>query len=240
MGRAFNDVWAEAWPELKPMVDKAFAGEPTFIENFSAHHRAQRLPRGGILHVLLQPDPRRGRKVAGMLDTVVETSESVRAQRQLAVVNGELAHRMRNVLTMVTAIAQMSLRYAPSLEEGRAGLSRRLAALGQAQSLLVADVDIDADVPGLVDQALAPHVDLRERIQVSGAPCRLDAKQGLSLSLALNELITNSIKYGALAAEDGTVIIQWSAGDSSFNFSWLESGFFPAPNRSAKDSERGC
>jgi two-component sensor histidine kinase len=227
IGRPFNDVWAEAWAELKPMVDKAYAGEPTYIENFPLIVDRHGYPEEAYFTFCYSPIRDETGHVAGMMDTVIETTDTVMAQRQLAMVNGELSHRMRNLLTMVTAIANMSLRHAPTLQEGREALTRRLAALGQAQALLVDETEIDANVSELVDRALAPHATLRERIQIQGPACRLNAKQGLSLSLALNELITNSIKYGALS-DNGAVLITWDPGEREdgrpFSFTWTETG----------------
>lgn len=227
IGRGFDEVWAEVWSDLEPIVERAYAGEATFIEDFPLVVRRHGYPEEAYFTFCYSPIRDETGKVAGMMDTVIETTETVLSQRQLAVVNGELSHRMRNMLTMVTAIANMTLRHASDLDEGRKALSQRLVALGQAQSLLLAGKEIVANVAELVDHALAPHACFHNRIDISGGDCRLQSKQGLSLSLALNELITNSIKYGALSGE-GAVRISWTpagrAEDGLLRFTWTETG----------------
>ncbi|RWR15515.1 sensor histidine kinase [Sinirhodobacter populi] len=225
IGRGFDEVWSEIWPDLEPMIQRAYAGEATFIENFPLTIRRHDYPEEAYFTFCYSPIRDETGKVAGMMDTVIETTQTILSQRQLGVVNGELAHRMRNMLTMVTVISNMSLRHARTLEEGRAALSQRLAALGRAQSLLLAEKGSAMDVADLVEHAFAPHACLRDRLILSGGECPLPSKQGLSLSLALNELITNSIKYGALSGA-GAVRIDWTqtGPDDPFRFIWTETG----------------
>ncbi|HWL46608.1 MAG TPA: HWE histidine kinase domain-containing protein [Sphingomonadaceae bacterium] len=231
IGRPFSEVWAEVWQDIKPMVDKAYAGVPSFGENYPLVINRHGYSEEAYFTFCYSPIRDDTGAVAGMMATVIETTEVVRTQRQLALLNGELAHRMRNMLTMVTAIADMSLRHAATLEEGREALGQRLAALGQAQSFLVNDADIDTEMGELVACALAPHSGLREHIRITGPGCRLRAKPGLALALVLNELLTNSIKYGALA-NGGMVRIAWDTpghgDDRLFSFTWTESGAGPA------------
>src|SRR5690606_456202 len=102
IGRRFCDVWAEVWPELRPMVEKAFAGEATFIENFKLTLDRHGYPEEAYFTFCYSPIRAENGEVGGMMDTVIETTGTVRAQQQLAVTNAELSHRMRNVVTMVT------------------------------------------------------------------------------------------------------------------------------------------
>ncbi|MCC7252505.1 MAG: hypothetical protein IT540_11585 [Hyphomicrobium sp.] len=164
IGRPFSDVWAEVWPELQPMVDKAFAGEATFIENFGLIINRRGYPEQAYFTFCYSPIRVESGEVGGMMDTVMETTQTVLAQHKLAVMNAELSHRMRNVLTMVTAITTMSLRHATGIDEARACLSQRLAALGQNQSFLTADAASEASIAQILDQAFAAHPTLRERM----------------------------------------------------------------------------
>lgn len=222
IGRPFNDVWAEVWPELKPMVDKAFAGEATYIQNFPLTIDRHGYPEKAYFTFCYSPIRRESGEVGGMMDTVIETTETVLAQEQLAVVNAELGHRMRNLLTMVSAVASMSLRHAQQLEEARTSIAQRLASLSRNQSFLIADGAVEAGIRELIEQGFDAHPHLRARIQVSGPDVRLNSRLALALSLALNELITNSIKYGALSTTTGTVDVSWDP--AVFSFAWREIG----------------
>ncbi len=234
IGRSFRDVWAEAWPDIEGMVRRTFAGEAIFIEDFALTIERNGYPEEAFFTFCYSPIRGDDGEIAGLMDTVIETTGTVEAQRQLAIVNGELAHRMGNVLTMVNAIVNLSLRHARDLDDARETLAQRLAALAQVQMLLTSAAVIDTGLSDLVEKALAPHAMLRHRITVTGDDCRLDAKQGLSLSLVLNELLTNSIKYGALSGSEGTVAIAWghaAEGDLAvFRFSWEETAVGSGPS----------
>mgnify|MGYP002621446254 FL=1 len=222
IGRPFSDVWSEVWPEIKPMMDKAFAGEATFIENFKLTVDRHGYPEDAYFTFCYSPIRIENGEVGGMMDTVIETTEAVVAQHRLAVTNAELSHRMRNALTMVGAIATMSLRHATGLDEARQQLSQRLAALGRTQSFLSADAAGDAHISELISEAFSAHPNLRQKIEVDGEDFRLVSSQALALSLALNELITNSIKYGALSKPEGRIDIRWNC--TEFRFLWREAG----------------
>lgn len=222
IGRPFSDVWEEVWSELKPMVDKAFAGEATYIENFPLTIDRHGYPEKAYFTFCYSPIRRESGEVGGMMDTVIETTETVLAQEQLAVVNAELGHRMRNLLTMVSAVASMSLRHAQELDEARASIAQRLASLSKNQSFLIADGAVEAGIRELIEQGFDAHPHLRTRVQMSGPDVRLSSRLALALSLALNELITNSIKYGALSTPTGTVDVSWDPAE--FRFTWRESG----------------
>jgi two-component sensor histidine kinase len=222
IGRPFSDVWDEAWPELKPMVDKAFAGEATFLENFPLTLSRRGFPEPAYFTFCYSPIRVESGEVGGMMDTVIETTDTVVAQEQLGVVNAELAHRMRNLLTMVSAVASMSLRHARDIEEARASIAQRLSALSRNQSLLLVDGASEASIQELLEQALAPHPQLRDRVKISGPELRLSSKLAVALALALNELITNAIKYGALSHPNGVVSVTWDP--AAFSFTWQERG----------------
>lgn len=222
IGRSFCDVWQEAWPELKPMVDKAYAGEATFIENFPLVINRHGYPEQAYFTFCYSPIRAEEGEVCGMMDTVIETTDTVLAQERLSVVNAELAHRMRNLLTMVSAVASMSLRHARDIEDARASIAQRLSALSRNQSLLLADGEGEASIQELLDQALAPHPQLHDRMKISGPDLRLNSKLAIALALALNELITNAIKYGALSHPDGAITVTWDP--AVFSFRWQETG----------------
>lgn len=150
--------------------------------------------------------------------TLAKTAEE--AQR---VLNLELAHRMKNTLAMVQAIVSQTLRKASSIEEGQRAISARLEALARAQDILTQTEFTEAQVQDVVDAAMLPHQHSRHRIDVSGAPDTLRPQEALGLSLAIHELTTNAIKYGALSNENGRVSIRWSRPLGAFVFEWSES-----------------
>lgn len=224
IGRSFADVWAEAWDEIVPLVERAFAGEATFIENFPLTIQRNGFEEEAFFTFCYSPIHDETGAVVGMMDTVIETTATVHAQRQLEAVNAELAHRMRNLVTMAGALASQTLRGAPEVEERRDEYLRRLAVLGDAHILLAGDNHPEVTMMQLVDAVLAPRVVEPERVTYAGADVVLQGRHAMPLALALNELLTNAVKYGALSNRAGSVEIRWEIEDGEFSFRWQETG----------------
>ncbi|AWB23738.1 histidine kinase [Methylobacterium currus] len=136
----------------------------------------------------------------------------------------EMAHRMKNLLSMVQAVATQTLRQATSMEEGRLAISHRLTALARAQDILLQADFKAADVCEVVAATIAPHQTSDRRIRLNGPGTLLTSQQALGLSLAVHELATNAAKYGALSNDDGTVDVAWTDEDNAFVFDWTERG----------------
>ncbi|MDH7640519.1 sensor histidine kinase [Sphingomonas oryzagri] len=207
LGRSFADVWSEAWHEIGPIAERAFAGQPTFIENYAM--MTDRFGAEEEAHFTFCYSPIRDENgtIVGMLDTVTETSFAVRADQQLKILNRELGHRLKNVLAVTQAVTLQTLRRSATLDQAKAGVSERLAALGRATDVLTAAEWDAADLAALAEVALAGHQN--DRITVSGPPVLLSSSQAIAMALALHELATNASKYGALAVPSGRIDLSW-------------------------------
>ncbi|MBB3949955.1 GAF domain-containing protein [Aureimonas jatrophae] len=157
----------------------------------------------------------------------------IQAEQQQRTLNQELAHRMKNSLAMVQAISSQTLRQATSVETARHAIESRLGALTRAQDILTRTSWEEADAADVVAAAIGPHQGEENRISLHGARFRLTSQQALGLSLAIHELATNAVKYGALSNETGRVSVSWGAEDGAFAFRWVETGGPPvvAPDR---------
>ena len=164
------------------------------------------------------------RFVRGMFDRTYAAIERARFQDQRDVMTRELAHRMKNMLSIAQSVATQSLRHAKTLEDGRAMIAGRLSALSRAQDILTVENHAGAPIETVVHDALAAHDPEEGRIRVSGPSLLLQAQQVLGLSLALHELGTNASKYGALSTSAGTVDVFWKVDGDRFSFAWTELG----------------
>jgi two-component sensor histidine kinase len=173
---------------------------------------------------------------AGIFIEGIDVTEHVEAERNLKLINLELTHRVKNTLAIVSAIASQTLR-AGITENALAAFQERLRAFGTAHDILTAANKADASIRQIVDGVLQSLISDPTRYTVTGAEIRLGSKQSLSLALALNELATNAMRFGALSNQTGTVSVAWSADgeaeEALFRFSWHESGGPPvaAPRR---------
>jgi two-component sensor histidine kinase len=148
------------------------------------------------------------------------------ATERQKILTDELQHRIKNTLAMVGAIANQTMR-GDDVDAARDAFAARLVTLSHAHDILTQTSWLSAPIREVVEGALAPHKTGDSRIKVSGPDLRLSPKQALALALAVNELATNAVKYGALSNDVGTVGIVWSTPTHetvpSFMFKWNES-----------------
>ncbi len=144
------------------------------------------------------------------------------AERQL-ILSQELEHRIKNTLAMVTAIANQTMQ-GDAHAAIRHAFTARLIALAHAHDILTKTSWTGAPIVQVIEGALAPHRTGPGRINANGPAIELLPKQALGLSLAVHELATNALKYGALSNGTGAVDIAWSAGNDGFRFTWSEQG----------------
>lgn len=225
LGLPFSSVWAEAWPVIGPIAAGALSGEATFIEDFPLEIERCGAPERAYFTFCYSPVRDHDGHVLGMLDTVMETTARVEAEKRAELLNAELSHRIGNLLTIVGAIADRTVRSAASLPDARRALSTRLAAMGRAQSVLTKAGRREALVANVVKETLTAHIGL-DRFTIAGPAVCLDEQQTLALALAVNELASNAVKYGALSTAQGRVTCRWRAANPEtgghFLFEWIE------------------
>lgn len=146
----------------------------------------------------------------------------------------ELQHRTNNLLAVIQGIAQRSLSGPISLDEARKTFEGRLLALAGTYRQLTKSNWSGVSLSEIVRLTLEPFT---ARTYIDGPNVMLGAKNAQNLSLALHELATNAVKYGALSSASGKVSIVWAitgdAGEPILKFRWQERGGPPvlAPNR---------
>lgn len=224
LGRPFGEVWSEAWSEIGPIAERAFAGEATFVEDFPLTIERHGYPEQAWFTFCYSPVRDEMGHVVGMMDTVIETTGMVEARQQAALLNQELAHRMKNTLAVVSAVIDQTFRTAPP-EDARRLIGQRLHALGQAHGVLTRSRWSDAPLRDIIQETIRPHGH-DEAIRFQGPSVYLSADQSFSMALAVHELATNAMKYGALSVPSGKIAITWEAGragsDDAFAFEWAE------------------
>lgn len=145
-------------------------------------------------------------------------------QRIQSVLTDEIHHRMKNMLTMVTAIVRQSMRSATNLVEAESAISARLIAMGRAHDLLLKTDLKSAGLRGIIAAAVAQHNSTSGSIHVTGEEIEVTPAAILPLTLILNELCTNAIKHGALSVPDGRVTLRWGldATQAALVLRWVE------------------
>ena len=172
------------------------------------------------------------RRVLGQktLITVVirDTSYRKSLDEQRNLIASEMAHRFKNLMTVVNSVISLTARSVSTVEEYRDAIVGRLRSVSQTQEALL-QPGREVQLIELVELELAPfRNDAISRIDVSGPALIVPAKLAISISLVLHELTTNAVKYGALSETGGSVQLAWKteqAGDARYLvLDWIESG----------------
>jgi two-component sensor histidine kinase len=153
------------------------------------------------------------------------TEEWEAAQRERFLME-ELEHRAKNTFAMILSIANRTFR-GPTHADALKAYTARVMTLANAQELAKNSNWTSSPIGEVVETALASHRTGEGRFRISGPRLNIAPKQALSLTLAVNELATNALKYGALSAADGMIDISWCTEESvppTFLFRWREHG----------------
>ncbi len=161
-------------------------------------------------------------KPMGLLSISRDITErrAFEARRELLI--HELNHRVKNTLALVQAIAHQSFRADADSGAAPANFMARVRTLASAHDLLTREHWEGVTIAELVRAATAP-LDA-SRIDASGAPLAITPKAAVALAMALHELGTNAVKYGALSVPGGRVAIGWNVVDDRFTLDWQELG----------------
>ncbi len=154
----------------------------------------------------------------------LDAEAQVVAARIQSVLTDEIHHRMKNMLTMVTAIVRQSMRSATSLADAEAAISTRLIAMAKAHDLLLKAELKSARLGTVIHGAIEQHDTAQGRISVQGSDVDIVPSAILPLTLILNELCTNATKYGALSRAGGSVALTWALQTGQLTLRWIEQG----------------
>jgi PAS domain S-box-containing protein len=151
-----------------------------------------------------------------------DVSERKRHDETQRLLLSELSHRVKNMLAVVQAIAQQTLRRANDPAEFAASFGGRIQSLSLMHGLLSQSGWQHAELREILRDQLAAHE--ASRVVSSGPPVLLEPQVALHVALMLHELGTNSVKYGALSNAEGTVSVGWSVDDDRLRLEWRERG----------------
>ena len=135
----------------------------------------------------------------------------------------ELTHRVKNTLATVLGIAGQTFR-GDENREARNNFAARIKTMGAAYNVLTEASWSDSCIQRIVTGALAPYQTGEGRISIEGPAFNIRPGHALTLALAMNELATNAVKYGALSGDDGAVALSWKNDGERFTVDWRETG----------------
>jgi PAS domain S-box-containing protein len=163
----------------------------------------------------------------GMIGVNVDITDREEAEKARQLLVAELNHRVRNTLAVVQGIAHQTFKGSATPVDARNAFEGRLIALSRAHNLLTQTNWENASLEQLAILTLDAKGANAARVVLAGPSIWLPPKEAISVAMALHELSTNAIKYGALSNESGTVCVEWSrtAGpEAQLDLRWTESG----------------
>jgi two-component sensor histidine kinase/CheY-like chemotaxis protein len=157
----------------------------------------------------------------------IDAKERETADKLQKLILEELHHRIKNTLATVSAIASQSLRTATSIEHAQHAIEGRLLALGRAHDLLLQARWANADLCNTIRGATEPYDgEGAGRFSISGPDIKITSGAVIALAMTLNELCTNTTKFGALSVPAGSIDIAWKIDEEKqrLELTWSEKG----------------
>lgn len=156
--------------------------------------------------------------------SVIDNSARERADRAEFFVK-ELTHRARNMFAIISAISRQIAKHSTSISEFQVALDNRLNALSASYKVFEKENWQAAPISDLIRSQIAFVVKQGSpQIALSGPEIRLRSTPAEYLGLAVHELATNAVKYGALSVPTGAVSVRWAVDEKGgrFEFHWVE------------------
>jgi two-component sensor histidine kinase len=151
---------------------------------------------------------------------ITDRKQAEEAQRLLA---HEVDHRSKNLLTLVQAAVHFSEADTP--DAVKAAIEGRIQALANVHTLLAQSRWVGVDLRSIVMDELYPYCPQGTRAEVNGPDLRLKPQLAQLIAMALHELTTNAVKYGALSVSGGLLRVEWShAANGNLVIRWTETG----------------
>jgi two-component sensor histidine kinase len=170
-------------------------------------------------------------EIANVSQALIQASQRRRAAEvEVRFLMRELAHRSKNQMTVIAAMAKQTAKGADSVPEFVSAFEKRIFGLARSTDLLLAHGAAGVDLQELLTRQIEPFcpVDGR-RVRLTGPATRLNMQSAQIVGMAAHELATNAVKYGAFADETGTVTLDWWRTSESLEMLWREQANLQTP-----------
>ena len=169
-------------------------------------------------------------KAHRLVSLVADETQRKAAEDHIKFLMHEISHRSKNLLTVIQSIARRTARTAATMKDFESRFGQRLQGLAASHDVLVRNSWQGAPLAELMRQHLLPFADAKSsRLELVGPDITVTAEAAQAIGLALHELATNAIKYGALSVPTGKVKMSWILDDTADGprqllLSWIEQG----------------
>ena len=222
-----RDALTLSWTD---MLERLGHGEP--IPSFECSGTATD-GRPVEVSVTVSPVREGDGRLAGVSLVATDISARKAAERKAALLLGELDHRVKNILAIVSAVISQTLKTTATPEAFAAEIGGRVQAIAKAHSLLTQSGHGEVSLRAILQTELAPYDREAGNVAVRGQDVALTPKAGLALAMAVHELASNAAKYGALSTTSGRLTVAWDilpgagapeAAPALLKLNWTEAG----------------
>ncbi|MGC2438247.1 MAG: MASE1 domain-containing protein [Pseudolabrys sp.] len=167
-------------------------------------------------------------RLVGLKGLTVEITERKQSDERQGLLIAELDHRVKNLLARVAVISSYTRLGSSSVDEFVQVLDRRIHSMAAAHSLLSQNRWNGVNLADLVDSQLAPYA-TAANMTIGGPDVVLGPTVTQAVAMALHELVTNAVKYGALSSPNGHVSVKWNrqpadGASTRVKIEWRENG----------------
>ena len=181
---------------------------------------AQRLGRGESVFPRSYPVS----EIADVSQALAEASQQrLTAERDIRFLMRELAHRSKNQMAVIAAMAKQTARNATSVSQFVSAFERRIFGLARSTDLLLASGMVGVNLKDIIVGQIEPFKPQDpERVTIEGPPLMLNTQASQIVGMAAHELATNAVKYGAFADDSGQLEVTWTISGDVVDLNWRE------------------
>ncbi|MGA7383456.1 MAG: HWE histidine kinase domain-containing protein [Methylocella sp.] len=205
-GRLIYELGNRQWdiPQLRLLLEEILPKENSF-DDYEMEHEFESIGKRTMLL-----NGRRLNHMNLVLLAIRDVTEQRKQEFRQHTLMGELQHRVKNILSLVRALAIQTRKRSRGLDDFFTAYDARLGALARVQDLLVINPSGIVDLQEIVRPELeAVGAEYRRNFTSEGPPVSLPAREAQVMAMTIHELTTNAAKYGALRTDDGRVEIRW-------------------------------
>jgi two-component system CheB/CheR fusion protein len=226
IGQSISMLLAEALPDdWSRMREKLEQGEQ--IARFETASVVRNVHSIAV-SVTISPIRDANGRVAGASVVARNISERRAAEHKTSLLLGELDHRVKNILAIVSAVVSQTVKTSTTPEAFAAEIEGRVQSIAKAHTLLSQAGQSEMALRALMATELAPYDRQEGSLVIAGPDVALTPKAGLALAMAIHELASNAAKYGALSTVSGRLEVRWTITGGTDNeilaLAWTESG----------------
>jgi PAS domain S-box-containing protein len=188
------------------------------------HYETIRKTKDGSLipiSLTISPIKNSDGKIIGASKIAHDISDRRQKEAHIALLSREVSHRSKNLMTLIQATVHLARGTTP--EEVKGAIEGRIQALANVHGQVEQSEGAGAEIRQLIDQELLPFRQALTQVDIVGPRVVLKPQAAQALAMAVHELTTNAVKYGALSVSRGRLRVEWTEQKGRLALAWLES-----------------